>query len=158
MYIQRHRLTSLIQFDRNFGCQAKVHEIESLRCMSSERNDQRQWLNLSVKYNAKLPLIKSRRNENYLQSTPKTSSRTENLASFDSKKKLASSFRPLLSNCSEWSYFEHPGLGSSLVFQTEVIFFEITCRKPPSAGLFIHNIICISVFECFAVFPFLDEI
>ncbi|KAM3174895.1 hypothetical protein ACTXT7_009606 [Hymenolepis weldensis] len=43
--------------------------------------------------------------------------------------------------------FEHPALGPSLVFQAEVILFETTCRKPPSGGLFIHNIIPISVFE-----------
>ncbi|KAM3172310.1 hypothetical protein ACTXT7_014791 [Hymenolepis weldensis] len=35
-------------------------------------------------------------------------------------------------NCSEWSILEHPALGSSLVFQAEVILFETTCRKPPS--------------------------
>ncbi|KAM3182869.1 hypothetical protein ACTXT7_011472 [Hymenolepis weldensis] len=39
-------------------------------------------------------------------------------------------------------FFVHPALGSSLVFQAEVILFEITCRKPPSAGPFIHDIIC----------------
>ncbi|KAM3186276.1 hypothetical protein ACTXT7_004673 [Hymenolepis weldensis] len=32
-------------------------------------------------------------------------------------------------------FFEHPALGSSLVFQAEVILFETTCRKPPSAAL-----------------------
>ncbi|VUZ55735.1 unnamed protein product [Hymenolepis diminuta] len=53
------------------------------------------------------------------------------------------------SNCPELSCFEHPGLGSSLVFQAEVILLGTTCRKPPSLGLFIHNIISISVFECF---------
>ncbi|KAM3174570.1 hypothetical protein ACTXT7_010267 [Hymenolepis weldensis] len=37
------------------------------------------------------------------------------------------------------------------VFQAEVILFETTCRKPPSAGLFTHNIISISVFGVFAV-------
>ncbi|VUZ43364.1 unnamed protein product [Hymenolepis diminuta] len=51
-------------------------------------------------------------------------------------------------NCSDLSVFEHPALGSFLVFQAEVIHFETTCRKPPSAGLFIHNIISLSVFEC----------
>ncbi|VUZ46634.1 unnamed protein product [Hymenolepis diminuta] len=45
--------------------------------------------------------------------------------------------------------FEHPTLGSSLVFQVEFILFETTCRKPPSASLFIHNIISINVFACF---------
>ncbi|KAM3171619.1 hypothetical protein ACTXT7_016262, partial [Hymenolepis weldensis] len=30
-------------------------------------------------------------------------------------------------------FFEHPALGSSLVFQAEVILFETTSRKPPSA-------------------------
>ncbi|KAM3179964.1 hypothetical protein ACTXT7_017233 [Hymenolepis weldensis] len=34
-------------------------------------------------------------------------------------------------NWTEWTFFEHPALGSSLVFQAEVILFE-TC-KPPSA-------------------------
>ncbi|VUZ43398.1 unnamed protein product [Hymenolepis diminuta] len=52
-------------------------------------------------------------------------------------------------NCSELSVFEHPALGSSLVFQVEVILFETTCRKPLSTGPFIHNIISLSVFECF---------
>ncbi|KAM3180611.1 hypothetical protein ACTXT7_015947 [Hymenolepis weldensis] len=32
-------------------------------------------------------------------------------------------------------FFEHPALGSSLIFQAEAILFETTCRKPPSAGL-----------------------
>ncbi|KAM3182974.1 hypothetical protein ACTXT7_011259 [Hymenolepis weldensis] len=44
-------------------------------------------------------------------------------------------------------FFEHSALGSSLVFQAEVILFESTCRKPPSAGLFIHNIISINLQE-----------
>ncbi|VUZ52904.1 unnamed protein product [Hymenolepis diminuta] len=48
-------------------------------------------------------------------------------------------------SCSESSFFEHPALGSSPVFQAEVILFETTCRKPPSAGLFIHNVISMSV-------------
>ncbi|VUZ52320.1 unnamed protein product [Hymenolepis diminuta] len=52
-------------------------------------------------------------------------------------------------SCSELSLFEHPALGSSLVFQAEVILFEISCRKPPSAGLFIHSIISTGVFNCF---------
>ncbi|VUZ53556.1 unnamed protein product [Hymenolepis diminuta] len=52
-------------------------------------------------------------------------------------------------NCSELSSFEHTALGSSLVFQAEVILFETTCRKLPSAGLFIHKIISIDVFGCF---------
>ncbi|KAM3174141.1 hypothetical protein ACTXT7_011127 [Hymenolepis weldensis] len=63
-----------------------------------------------------------------------------NLANLDSKKE---------SGFSSTSSLEHPALGSSLVFQAEVILFETTCRKPPFEGLFIHNIICISVFECF---------
>ncbi|KAM3181872.1 hypothetical protein ACTXT7_013496 [Hymenolepis weldensis] len=46
-------------------------------------------------------------------------------------------------SCSEWSFFEHPAVGSSLVFQAEVILYETTCRKLPSAGLFIHNITCV---------------
>ncbi|VUZ50482.1 unnamed protein product [Hymenolepis diminuta] len=52
-------------------------------------------------------------------------------------------------NCSELSFLEYPALGSSLVFQAEVILFETTCRKPPSAGLFIHSVISMSVFGCF---------
>ncbi|VUZ55764.1 unnamed protein product [Hymenolepis diminuta] len=52
-------------------------------------------------------------------------------------------------NYSKLTFIQHPVLGSSLVFQAEVILFETTCRKPPSVGLFIHKIICISVFECF---------
>ncbi|KAM3173972.1 hypothetical protein ACTXT7_011481 [Hymenolepis weldensis] len=36
-------------------------------------------------------------------------------------------------------FLEHPALCSPLVFQAEVILFETTCRRPPSAGLFIHN-------------------
>ncbi|KAM3172734.1 hypothetical protein ACTXT7_013931 [Hymenolepis weldensis] len=65
---------------------------------------------------------------------------------------------------SELSFVEYPALGSSLVFQTEVILFETTCRKPPPTGLFIRNIVCINVFEYFAAaaaelaFPFLCEI
>ncbi|VUZ42039.1 unnamed protein product [Hymenolepis diminuta] len=62
-------------------------------------------------------------------------------------------------NCSELSFFEHSALGSSRVFQAEAILFETTYRKPPSAGLFIHNIISISVIlpkESLLYFP--DEI
>ncbi|VUZ41538.1 unnamed protein product [Hymenolepis diminuta] len=37
-------------------------------------------------------------------------------------------------NCSQFSYFEHPALGSSLLLlQAEVILFEINSWKPPSA-------------------------
>ncbi|VUZ57388.1 unnamed protein product [Hymenolepis diminuta] len=39
-------------------------------------------------------------------------------------------------------FFERPALGSS--FRLKSFFL-----KPPSAGLFIHNIISKSVFECF---------
>ncbi|VUZ41916.1 unnamed protein product [Hymenolepis diminuta] len=51
-------------------------------------------------------------------------------------------------NNSELSLFDNPALGSSLAFQAEVILFETTCRKSPSVGLCIHNIISINVFEC----------
>ncbi|VUZ46201.1 unnamed protein product [Hymenolepis diminuta] len=47
-------------------------------------------------------------------------------------------------NCSELSF-----LSILLSVCLSVILFETTYRKPPSAGLFIHNIISISVFECF---------
>ncbi|VUZ41912.1 unnamed protein product [Hymenolepis diminuta] len=38
-------------------------------------------------------------------------------------------------NYSELSLFDNPALDSSLAFQAEVILFETTCRKSPSAGL-----------------------